>query len=101
VRLRPLAYVTGNKPRGSIGSPPERGAQAHRVKPGHMSVPDPCTSLTYTRVFSVPGPCREWPGPHLEGSESHPGECGGPGPYPEVRTVYAGVRDFLMGVRIH
>jgi hypothetical protein len=30
VRLRPLAYVTGNKPRGSIGSPPERGAQVER-----------------------------------------------------------------------
>jgi hypothetical protein len=42
IRLRPLAYVTGNKPRGSIGSPPERGAQAHRIKPGHVSVPDPC-----------------------------------------------------------
>jgi hypothetical protein len=28
VRLRPLAYVTGNNQRGSIGSPPERGAQA-------------------------------------------------------------------------
>jgi hypothetical protein len=42
VRLRPLAYVTGNKLRGSIGSPPERGAQAHMIKPGHVSVPDPC-----------------------------------------------------------
>jgi hypothetical protein len=42
VRLRPLAYVTGNKPRGSIGSLPERGAQAHRIKHGHVSVPDPC-----------------------------------------------------------
>jgi hypothetical protein len=42
VRLHPLAYVTGNKLRGSIRSPPERGAQAHRIKPGHMSVPDPC-----------------------------------------------------------
>jgi hypothetical protein len=42
VRLLPLAYVTGNNPRGSIGSPPERGAQAHRIKPGHVSVPDPC-----------------------------------------------------------
>jgi hypothetical protein len=41
-RLRPLAHVTGNKPHGSIGSPPERGAQAHRIKPGHVSVPDPC-----------------------------------------------------------
>jgi hypothetical protein len=42
VRLRLLAYVTSNKPRGSIGSPPERGAQAHRINPGHVSVPDPC-----------------------------------------------------------
>jgi hypothetical protein len=42
VRLRPLAYVTSNKPHGSIGSPPEWGAQAHRTKPGHVSVPDPC-----------------------------------------------------------
>jgi hypothetical protein len=25
--LRPLAYVTGHKPHGSSGSPPERGAQ--------------------------------------------------------------------------
>jgi hypothetical protein len=42
VRLRPLTYVTGNKPRGSIGSPPKRGAQAHMIKPGHVSVLDPC-----------------------------------------------------------
>jgi hypothetical protein len=42
VRLRLLAYVMGNKPRGSIGSPSERGAQAHRIKLGHVSVPDPC-----------------------------------------------------------
>jgi hypothetical protein len=41
VRLRPLAYVMGNKPCGSIGSPPERGAQAHRIKHGHVLVPDP------------------------------------------------------------
>jgi hypothetical protein len=42
VRLHPLAYVTGNKPRVSTGSPPERGARAHRIKPGHVSAPDPC-----------------------------------------------------------
>jgi hypothetical protein len=42
VRLYPLVHITGNKPRGCIGSPPERGAQAHRIKPGHVSVPDPC-----------------------------------------------------------
>jgi hypothetical protein len=33
VRLRPLAYVTGDRPRGSIGPPPERGAGAHGLKP--------------------------------------------------------------------
>jgi hypothetical protein len=51
VRLRPLAYVTGNKPRGSIESPPERGAQAHRIKPGHVSVPNPCLG----QVIPCPG----------------------------------------------
>jgi hypothetical protein len=42
VRLCPLAYVTGNKPCGSIWSPLERGAQVHKIKRGHMPVPDPC-----------------------------------------------------------
>jgi hypothetical protein len=36
------APPAGNKPRGSIGSLPERGAQAHWIKPGHVSVPDLC-----------------------------------------------------------
>jgi hypothetical protein len=31
VRLRPSAYVTGSRARGSIGSPPERGAEAYAV----------------------------------------------------------------------
>jgi hypothetical protein len=31
VRLRPLAYITGDSPRGSIGSPPERGVGAPSV----------------------------------------------------------------------
>jgi hypothetical protein len=34
IRLRPLAYVTGSRPRGSIGSPPERGVGAHTVWSG-------------------------------------------------------------------
>jgi hypothetical protein len=60
VRLRPLAYITGNKPCGSIGSPPERGAHAHRIKFGHVSVLDPClgqgipcpgTSLWVARIL--------------------------------------------------
>jgi hypothetical protein len=41
VRLRPLAYVMGARPRGSNGPPPERGAEAHMTKPRHVSVPDP------------------------------------------------------------
>jgi hypothetical protein len=46
VRLCPLAYVTGARPRGIIGPPPERGAEAHMIKPGHVLVPDPRLSLT-------------------------------------------------------
>jgi hypothetical protein len=46
-------------------------------------------------------PCCEWPGPHTEGSRTHPRGpvCarGGPGPYPEARSVYTGVRHFPMG----
>jgi hypothetical protein len=41
VRIRPLAYVTGSRPRGSIGSPPEQGAEAYIVRSGHVSAPDP------------------------------------------------------------
>jgi hypothetical protein len=40
--LRPLAYVTGNKPCGSIGPSAERGAEAHQIESGHASTPDPC-----------------------------------------------------------
>jgi hypothetical protein len=40
--LRPLAYVTGNKPCGSIGPSTERGAEAHQIEPGHASTPDTC-----------------------------------------------------------
>jgi hypothetical protein len=41
VRLRPLAYVMGAWPRGSIGPPPERGVGALAVRFGHVSAPDP------------------------------------------------------------
>jgi hypothetical protein len=44
VRLRLLAYVTSDIPRSSIGPPPERGV--HRIKSGHVSVPDSYMSLT-------------------------------------------------------
>jgi hypothetical protein len=46
VRLCPLAYVTGARPRGSNGLPLERGAEAHMTKPGHVSVPDPRLAMT-------------------------------------------------------
>jgi hypothetical protein len=62
-----LAYVTGNKPRGSIGSPAERGAQAHGIRPEHVSVPDPCSC----QGFPCPGTLLQ-PGPYSEGSGPHP-----------------------------
>jgi hypothetical protein len=78
-RLRPLAYITGNKPRGSIRSPPERGAQAHRIRPGHVLVLDPCLR----QGIPCPGTSL-WPGPYLEGSGPHPRDpaclLGSPGP---------------------
>jgi hypothetical protein len=54
VRLRPLAYVTGSRPRGSIGSPPERGAEANTVWSGHVSAPDPRLALIKAWVSFVP-----------------------------------------------
>ena len=48
VRFRPLAYAARSMPRGSIGSPPERGAgvyanrsRSHQTRSGHVSAPDP------------------------------------------------------------
>jgi hypothetical protein len=53
VRLRPLACVTGSRPRGSIGAPPERGAEAYVVWSGHVSAPDPRLALIKVWVFFV------------------------------------------------
>jgi hypothetical protein len=53
VRLRPLAYVTCTMPRGSIGAPPERGAEAYTVWSGHVSVPDPRLASIKAWVFFV------------------------------------------------
>jgi hypothetical protein len=98
VRLRPLAYVTGNKPRGSIGSPPERGAQVHRIKPGHVSVPDPCLG----QGIPCPGTSL-WVVPTLLKGIQTPSKgpdtlLGSPGLYSGVRVVRTGVRRFLMEV---
>jgi hypothetical protein len=54
IRLRPLAYVTGSRPRGSIGSPPERGAEVYAGWSGHVSAPDPRLTLIKAWVFFVP-----------------------------------------------
>jgi hypothetical protein len=101
VRLRLLASVTGSGPRGSIGSPPERGAEAYTVWSRHMSAPDPRLALTKAREFFVPeswDPAVSGPGP-VRGVRL----CtrGDPGPCLEVWSVYVGVRHFPMGVRIH
>jgi hypothetical protein len=49
VRPGPLAYVTGHKPRGRGGSPPERGAYSKvwtRVGTGPLPVPGSSPSVT-------------------------------------------------------
>jgi hypothetical protein len=51
VWLCPQAYVTGSRPRGSIGSPPERGVGALAVWFGHVSAPDPRLALIKAWVF--------------------------------------------------
>jgi hypothetical protein len=53
VRLRPLAYVTCTVPRGSIGAPPQRGAEVYMVWSGHVSTPDPRLALIKAWVFFV------------------------------------------------
>jgi hypothetical protein len=73
VRLRPLAYVMGSRPRGSIGSPPERGAEVYMVLSRDVSAPDPRLALIKAWVFFVlesrdpdgggPDPTQRGPGP--------------------------------------
>jgi hypothetical protein len=61
-RFRPLAYAARSMPRGSIGSPPERGAGVyadrsgtHQTRSGHVSASDP-------RLGPVQGPSMFCPG---------------------------------------
>jgi hypothetical protein len=51
VWLHPLTYITGSRPRGSNGSPPERGVGALAVWSGHVSAPNPLLSLIKAWVF--------------------------------------------------
>jgi hypothetical protein len=72
VRLRPLAYFTCTMPRGSIGAPPERGAEAYTVWSGHVLVLDPRLALIKAWVFFVPesrDPAVSGPDPIQRGSE--------------------------------
>jgi hypothetical protein len=74
--LRQLAHVTGSRRRGSIGSPPGRGAEAYMVWPGHVSAPDPCLALTKAYVFFAPesrDPAESGPDPTQRGPEPVPG----------------------------
>jgi hypothetical protein len=67
-----LAYVTCSRPRGSIGYPPERGAEAYTVWSGHVSAPDHCLALTKAYVFFVPeswDPVVSGPNPTQRGLE--------------------------------
>jgi hypothetical protein len=62
-------------PRGSIGAPPERGAEAYAVWSGHVSAPDLRLALIKAQVFFVPesrdptvsgpDPTQRCPGPVL------------------------------------
>jgi hypothetical protein len=86
VRLRPLAYIMGSRPRGNIGSPLERGAEAYTVWSGHVSAPDPCLALIKAWVFFGPeswDPAVSGPNPMQRG----------PGPIPGVRFTLAEVPD--------
>ena len=93
VKLRPLAYVTRAMPRGNIGAPPERGAEAYAIWSGHVSAPDPRLALIKVRVLFVhesqdpvvsgPDPAQGF-GTRLSGHTR-----GGSGPYPEVRSTHS------------
>jgi hypothetical protein len=72
-------------PRGSIGAPPERGAEAYTVRSGHVSAPDPRLALIKAWVFSIPetwdptvsGPDLTQRGPEpILGSSLHPWRSG-------------------------
>jgi hypothetical protein len=72
VRLRPLAYVTCTMSRGSIGAPPERGAEAYTVWSGHVSAPDPRLALIKAWVLFNPeswDPAVSGPDPTQRGPE--------------------------------
>jgi hypothetical protein len=88
------AYVTGYRPRCSIGSPPERGAEAYTVWSGHVSAPDPRLALIKAWVFFVP----ESRDPAVSGSD--PTQMG-PDPIRGVRTAPVEVQDLTQRSGLH
>jgi hypothetical protein len=106
VRLRPLAYVTGNRPRGSIGSPPDRGAGPYTAWSEHVLVPDPRLTLTKAWVSFAPEPwdlAASGPDPTQGGfGGSSPGSghaCGDSGPYLGSGPCIQGFDTFPWGCR--
>jgi hypothetical protein len=88
VTLRLLAYAARSRPRGSIRSPPGRGAGVYVISPDPTrSGLDMWTAWTPYRGF----------GSHSSGPVR---TRGGPGPNLEARTVYTGVRHLPMGSRL-
>jgi hypothetical protein len=81
-----VAFVTSSGPRGSIGSPPERGAEAYMVWSGHVSAPNPRLVLIKVRVLFVP---ESWD-PVVSGPDPRQR---GPGPLPGVRFMPVEVLD--------
>jgi hypothetical protein len=75
--LRPLAYVTDNKPCGSNRPSTEWGAEVLQIEPGHASIPDPCL-----------GHDTSFPGTLLWVVRSSLG--GGPDPIQRLRLLYFG-----------
>jgi hypothetical protein len=76
----------GSWPRGSIGSPPERGVEVYAIWFGHASAPDPRPALIKVRVLLL---LESW---DLVVSDPDPTQ-GGPRSIPEVRSVPAKVLD--------
>jgi hypothetical protein len=111
-RFHPLANTVRSMPRGSIGSPSERGGGVYVITRSGLDTcrhRTPAWVLTKARVCSalepwdpivgVPDPIRGGG----SGSHSRGPTCtrGGPGPILEVWTVYPGVRHSPMVVWTH
>jgi hypothetical protein len=91
-RFRPLAYAASSMPRGSIGSPPERGAGLYADR-SVLSRPGLDTCRHRTPAWALTMACVFWPGtlgPYCGRPEPH---TGGLDPILGVRSVHVGVLD--------